>query len=439
PQVRRIRGWLDGLRPPGTEAHMRGRLVRAWEGWCSATPDSGRAGELGKEARVGGHGLIAVEAQVLRGLHELAEGNVDGGVTSIRRACRMARVEGAPDLEVLSGIALARARRFQGRPQLALRILRTLSPHAPPSWRRWICWEAVLGGARFPGGRDDRSILGALLRTVDRSETGAGVAAEPRELNAFAAFALEARQAAALLAVRATTDAPKSVAAWLDGQDVELPLQLHGLAFAGRTNEADESCAMLLVRPGKAARRVLARAIPLAQVEYGVDETPASSPTRPRTDAGLAMLAAADGAMTVPDYFEAAYEYTFERALHGSMLNMHVKRMRERLGEAAQLIRESDTLELRPAHTFLLRDPAWEPSIEDRLLSALAQRQGQSASDLAKRLRTPLRTVQRLLSELQVEAGVSQTKEGRSITYAVEDTTFSEPTRSRHFDSVLET
>lgn len=417
-------------------------LSVAWEAWVLGTPDAAAVEALAHKARERGDAKVAVEAQVLRGLHEMAEGLVADAVQTLRRASRMARVEGVPNLEVLSGIALARARRFQGRPQLALRILRAVAPHAPPPWNRWLSWEAALSGARFGGGRGDPSVLGALLRACDASEEGRvddsrmSLAGLVTGSESFLALRDEALAAAALLSVGEYVEPSPDVAAWIRSEVSDVPPSLRGFIFASHIDDGGESCALLLAPVGGSARRVLARSLSLA-VALGLDAVPAAAPTHPRTDAGLATLAFEEAALPLETYFETVYEYTFDPSVHRSMVNMHVKRMRERVGASAGIEREGDTIALRVARPLILRDARCEETIEDRVLGVLARSDAKSASELARELKIPLRTVQRILRELQVDAGVEQKKEGRKVRYAVEDTTFSEPTRTRRFDAVI--
>lgn len=423
-------------------------LSAAWESWALGRPNAAAVAALALQGRERGNAKVVVEAQVIRGLHELAQSHVADAVQTLRRASRMARVEGVPNLEVLSGLALARARRFQGRPQLALRILRAVAPHTPPPWRRWLSWEAALSGARFASGRGDASVLGALLRACDASEEGQLDSSQVclRSLMAaaesFAAFRHEARTAAALLSVSGYAagendhEAPVEVGAWIRSEVSDVPAAFRGFIFAGHIEEGGESCALLLAPVDGGARRILARSVRLA-VALGYDAASAAAPTHPRTDSGLATLASEEGVLPLKTYFEQVYDYPFDSGVHRSMVNMHVKRMRERVAESAGIERDGDTIALRVNRPLILRDARCEETIEDRVLGVLARSDAKSASELARELKIPLRTVQRILRELQVDAGVEQQKEGRKIRYAVEDTTFSEPTRTRRFDAVL--
>ncbi|MFK8002014.1 MAG: winged helix-turn-helix domain-containing protein [Polyangiales bacterium] len=427
---------------PGACDELALGVSAAWEAWVLGAPNAESVEALALQGRARGDAQVAVEAQVLRGLHELALRRVADAVQTLRRASRMARVEGVPNLEVLAGIALARARRFQGRPQLALRILRAVAPHAPPPWRRWLSWEAALSGARFAGGRADATILGALLRACDASEQGhadgsrVSLESLSKGAESFAALSQEARAAAALLSVGECTDAPADVAAWIRSEVSEVPPAFRGFIFASHIEEAGESCALLLAPTQGSARRVLARSVRLAMA-LGYDADSAAAPTHPRTDSGLATLAFGRGALPLGVYFEQVYEYPFDSGVHRSMVNMHVKRMRERVGESAGIERDGDTIALHIKRPLILRDARCEETIEDRVLGVLARSDAKSASELARELKIPLRTVQRILRELQVDAGVEQHKEGRKVRYAVEDTTFSEPTRTRRFAAVI--
>jgi predicted ArsR family transcriptional regulator len=66
--------------------------------------------------------------------------------------------------------------------------------------------------------------------------------------------------------------------------------------------------------------------------------------------------------------------------------------------------------------------------MQDRLLRAIASRGGATAQDVAKAVGVSLRVAQQALADLSADGSCLATKEGRKVRYAVEDTTFSEPT-----------
>lgn len=138
--------------------------------------------------------------------------------------------------------------------------------------------------------------------------------------------------------------------------------------------------------------------------------------------------------MAVPAYFEGVYGYPYEPGLHGTMLlGMHIKRMRERLGDAAELERRDGRLTLRARRSFVLRDPRAQESLGQRA-PAGARPRG-AARRPGARARARRRTLQRELKELVLGEGLVRARQGRAVVYQLEDTTFSEPTRSRRFEA----
>ncbi|MEM9191901.1 MAG: hypothetical protein AAGF12_22200 [Myxococcota bacterium] len=423
-------------------ARLHEPLTRAWLSWVSGEMPQLDLAELGRHARAQQLADVVIEAQVLEALLHLSRDEIEAATAAARRASRMARSEGLPDGEILASLVLARIRRFQSQSHLSLRILAGLVPHAPPRWRPWIQWEAVLAGALSVRGVRPESLAGALITLTEAVRSGR-IDETTRATHALISRAgdavplrRDALTAAALLAPEEVQD--DAIERWRSGETAELPRGIAGFAFASATDPRQESaCARVVVPVEGPARRIVALATALAIETYRADAAPSAGPTRPRTDTGLSTLALAAHPVDASDYFRRVYEFSYEAATHRAMLNMHVKRMRERLGDTAEIDRDDGTLRLSPRRPLVLRDPRCEEPLAQRTLRILAVAGRQSANHLAAQLKVPLRTVQRILRDLHADAGVVQVKEGRAVSYQIEDTTFSEPTRSRRFDTDL--
>ncbi len=141
--------------------------------------------------------------------------------------------------------------------------------------------------------------------------------------------------------------------------------------------------------------------------------------------------------MRVPDYFAEVYGYPFDTATHGAVLTMHGHRMRERVGDSAEVLRENGELWLVASRAIVLRDPRCEEPMPQRVLRVLATGGPVGSKELARTLGVPVRTIQKTLKELHADDDLVLVKDGRLVLYVVEDTTFSEPTRSRRFGGDL--
>lgn len=417
-------------------------ISMGWLAWCRGEDSTESLAHVGPIARSADLPELVIEAKALEALHQLALGDVASATKAARLASRMARTEGIPDAEVLANIVLARVRRFQNKPHLALLILARLAPHAPPRWRPWMEWEAVLAGALSVRAGDTESAANALVRLADAARAGdqkrAAEFAEvlTRRTAAMQPLADDASDARSLLFAEARAEG--NADAWKRGTELECPPGIAGLVFAGAGPAANDSaCAHVLVVPGSEARRLPAIAAPLAAAWAGANMAPAEGPTRPRSDEGLSVLALAGAPVETSTYFQQVYGFAFDNAIHASTLSMHLQRMRERLGAAGDVERLEGAIALKPHEPLLLRDPRCEEPLAQRVLRIIATTGRRGAGDLAKELGMPLRTIQRALKELHAGEDVVLVKKGRSVGYQVEDTTFSEPTRSRKFEGGL--
>jgi len=138
----------------------------------------------------------------------------------------------------------------------------------------------------------------------------------------------------------------------------------------------------------------------------------------------------ADG-VELTEAFERVYGFAFDPSVHDGVFRVLLHRVRGALEGVAEVEREGDRLALAVAQPLRLPEPRSEPPFGDRILRVIAANPGKTARELAERSGTTVRAVQRAL-RLLVETGACKSERvGRAVIYAVEDTTFSEPTHFR--------
>lgn len=424
-----------------------------------------------------------IESTVLRALLALSTGSTDDAVDMARRASRMAQSESLPQLEYLANVTLARVRRYSGRPHLALHILAALSRVAPSAWQGWIGWEMLLGGGE--GTRQDATgpepfdapamiaerHLGALLAAARGGDREVFVKAAAALEKSAAVWPDLLREVQSLLAALdpVRESIPDAAISWSRGETATIPSGLHGVGIpqgsgpetegatafvvawpggssgtssgAGETGSSRRWAARRFLRPGLAfvpTARVLARDSAKA-VAGGV-----------RTETGIAALALAGEAGTTREvFFRSVYGFPFVAHRHQAVLDVLCHRMRNLLGDAGEVRRNSgeaagaaaandaDGEQLAPqgpSLALVLRMPIVVPDMRcalptaDRVLRALATLGTTSASTAADSLRMPLRTVQAVLQQLVAEGACRIERDGRRVAYKIEDTTFTEVT-----------
>ena len=384
-----------------------------------------------------------VESQALIALAALSSGDAPVAVRSARRASRMARTEGLIYPEILANLVLARVRRHQNAPHLALRIAQALGRHAPFVWRGWLAWEMGLSGGNVslprPEGPLERAaaVLGHLVSTLAREEPRPRAALARLRTSVLDNPVLEGDTNLLVGAFDPTADCPDlATRAWRAGERDAPPAGTAGLVFyrAGQLMTATVCWAYVAEQDGV---RVAAR-FPDALIATIVEDTGAhivgpQDKAKTRLETGLATLAFAAEGLDTNSYFERVYGYPFEREVHWSVLNTHIHRLRSYVGDHAAIIRDDDRLRLDVTGPIIIRDPRSRELIGQRALRVLASLGRASAKELAVALGVPLRTVQRVVADLVEDDTVSHEKVGRVVVYAVEDTTFSEATASRSF------
>jgi DNA-binding MarR family transcriptional regulator len=151
-----------------------------------------------------------------------------------------------------------------------------------------------------------------------------------------------------------------------------------------------------------------------------------------RTDIGLAVLLLA-GREGLSDevFFRRSYGFNFRTKAHRGALDVLKHRLRTMLEDREGL--ELQRLDGRNvvAGTLCAADPRCTQPPGDRALRHLVASGRCSAKDLSARLGISLRSAQQVLKQLVKDGACHVAKDGRTVRYYVEDTTFSEPTQAR--------
>lgn len=415
-----------------------------------------------------------IESTVLRALLALSSGDTDPAVELARRASRMAQAESLPQLEYLANLTLARVRRYSGRPHLALHILVALSRVAPPLWTGWIAWEIILAGGEpadlRPAHWAKRGSAPSEAAGLERAVAETPALAAARELDGFlrvvregdrGSFARKAEELRAhaecwwdlaqesetlLAAVDGLRDrAPARLEPWRRGDTTNIPCGLHAIGIPrGADLETETATAFVLAGVGMKGRRVLRPGLALApEARVLTRESAKNAAAGVRTETGIAALAlAGPGGLSREDFFRIVYGFPFVPHRHQAVLDVLCHRMRNLLGDAGELRRDGGesngagagsggggpSLALILNETIVVPDMRCALPTSDRVLRALATLGTTSASDAAESLRMPLRTVQAVLQQLVAEGACTVEREGRRVSYRIEDTTFTEVT-----------
>jgi hypothetical protein len=371
------------------------------------------------ELSEGGDPDAVVDRTALRALELSDGGSSEEALATARRASRMARTEGAPQREYFANLVLARVRRIDGHTHLAQRILRAIARVAPDAWHDWLALELALAGAGDParGSGTPASEAAALLASLTGHRATARVAALAREVPFLAA---DLETALALVdPERPIADLDGDLRAWASGERDEVP---RGLVHLGGV--ADEGAPAIVVAiPGREARRYSRRALGFLRIERVLPE--------PGRIEGLtaALLLAGSRGLDEPSLFERVYGFRFRPGTHAGALRVALSRARRAVPELS-LDREGDRIVASVRAPIAVADPRCTRSMNDRVLHLIATRRGASAREVAELLDIPLRNAQRALASLADDGWCDRVGRGPSTTYAVEDTTFQEPTRS---------
>lgn len=361
-----------------------------------AVEDGPLADAEGLAARSGLAALV-VDVAATRAFAALSRVEPEGARHHARRAVRMSRTEELTNQQYLAGVALARVRRFEQQPHMAIRILTALHRVAPPPFRGWVEHELRMAGEHsfWPEGR-----LAAARRLAECA---------PSE---FVRADLDA-----LIGLLDPDAGSPELAPWRTGLSDRVPRGLLAVEPA-----ISEHHAHVLLSPD-GVTRVLASAPAAAAFELVHSSRPG------RLETALAVLAFASSPPAAEAFFEEVYGFAFEAAVHRGALEVLVHRLRDMLEDRAEILRDRGTIALRVHRPFAVPDPRVKRSLDDAVLRSLAQRPGATAKESAAHAGAPLRSVQHALKRLVEEGACEAKKQGRVVCYRVEDTTFTEPTR----------
>ena len=420
------------------------RLATAWlhAMWLARASSPTAIERLAQDARGAGLAGAAIEAQSLVAFDALARGDLERATESARRASRMARVEGLLYPEILANLVLARVRRHQNAPHLAVRILNAVARHAPPLWDDWIAWELTLSGLPRAATQTGplakmRNGLTRVVEALATDEPSTSTLSELLRTAREADHKTIASDLERLLVVTTSADAADTDAlAWRRGERDAPPAGTAGLVFLRSFGDDESSASYVLVSPNDNARRVAAPRVAAIAKQTGATVLGADQKPHARLDTGLAMLAFRPAGFGIAEYVTKLFGYPYEHDLHAAIVNSHVHRLRARVGSSAEIARDGDRITMNVFGPTLVRDPRSQESVTGRALRALARPGGMTAKDLARELHVPLRTIQRVVGELVEDETLSSAQRGRTVVYRVEDTTFSEATTTRTFPPI---
>ncbi|MEZ4338547.1 MAG: winged helix-turn-helix domain-containing protein [Sandaracinaceae bacterium] len=412
-----LEAWRGAIRDADGLPALRAEARSAWLGGRRDALEV-TAEALLEAASAARDAAATVEAHLLRALAALEADRAEDALASARRASRMARTEELLEQEYLANLVLARARRFTGAPHLASTILEALAVVVPAPFRGWLAWErALVAGVAPTGAPSVAAHLGHLLAAAE-----AGDLEGFRDAAAVAAVALEGRAPLIREVERlrgavdpdAVVEGDAPLARWRRGEDPKLPLRF-----------GCEPGAAVLVRPGARSRRVLTVGAALAH-----------GPTvegQARTLGCLAALAlAGDDGLAAAELFEGLYGFGYDAAKHAGTMQTLLRRAGAALEGHGELCRDGERVRLEVARPIAIPDPRCVPELDEQVLIELARGRGRlAARDVADALKVSLRTVQSALRRLGEEGACRKETDGGRVCYAVEDTTFSEPTLHR--------
>jgi len=370
-----------------------------------------------------------VHAAALRALHlSRNHSRLHDAVEIARRASRMARTEAQPEMEYLAHLILARVRRLSGRPYLATRILSALSRYAPPAWHRWIGWElcmsAGLSAPEQDWGPPASLLRRALTHAVGGEREGWAECIRALRRETWPLVAHDVAQLVAVVDVHEQGE-DATIQQWSHGEIDAPPNGLLGLASG--ENIGSLACIVTQGNGDRQPRRILRLGAGLAQTDDSVELEPTHRRSA-RVDRMLAVLALRPAGLEFGAVFRAVWGFKFVESVHSEAFEVTLHRARERLGEHARIDRAEGSLCLVASKRLLVPDPRCTPDVDERLLQHVASHGSVNARDAARALGMSLRAVQSALKDLVESGACERRRDGRSIVYGVEDTTFREPT-----------
>lgn len=316
-------------------------------------------------------------------------------LAAVRGAALQARSEGFVEYELFASLLLARSRRLEQRPHLSRAILNALRRSYPEPWSDWVEAEHIFAGMPT---HHARSSTGAYLLDLYQQ-----TASPPRDLGRFS----EEARAVALMLGR------------LDEKHRSMPLP-YGVRDAMVASPSFD----LVLQP---SRPPFIR-FPSAREGERVINALALGP-RPAN--GLVTLVEADPTgIEFNTWFRRAFGFAYQSTQHSELARVTLHRMRKVLEGAAAIDRDGDRLRLRADQPLLFAHPDAAETLEQRVLFQLGLGPA-SSEELAKRLNASRRSVQLVLQQLTDAEICASARDGRSVNYQLEDTSFAELTTDR--------
>ncbi len=419
----------------GCEEAIRATTAAAWSGIATGRQlDDHPLHEAERDARRPGLADVVINIAGLRALAWEHKGALDDALECARRAARMGRTEKLPQSEYFVGVILARVRRLTGRPYLATRIAAALHRFASSPWWPWIEWEGCLAGGLSTTAIETTDGPAMLLRRVlvhaqagDRAAFDAASQELADATQGFAPLRRDSDRLLAALDVRCDLEAADGlVRRWCRGDSPfePPPFGLAGLIGAEAVHAGN--VATVIVRPASPGRRVLriARALTATDGAAPLDDDHVG---RPEALSCALALAGPEG-LDDGELFRRAYGFNYVPTLHRGTFDVALHRARARVAGRGQIERVAGRVRLCAYQPFTVPDPRTMLAADELVLRKLADVGEVAARELAGLLGMPLRTVQSSLRKL-VDGGACQLRrDGRRIVYAIEDTTFQEPT-----------
>ncbi|MEM9188157.1 MAG: hypothetical protein AAGF12_03220 [Myxococcota bacterium] len=409
-------------------------VARSWGRIAQGLPALPDLREVEARARRAGHADRTIEAAVVRAFSAELDGNMEEALTLSRRASRMARSESLPQLEFLAHLSLARARRILGKPHLTSRIVAGLVKVVTPPWHAWLGWESVLAQGTAKGVLEG-TLTEGLIETLAACRSGDAYRfAETRRrvwrrAQGFAPCANDFRHLLAAIDPFADLEtAPRSVGEFCRGEVNEVPRGLQGISGSA----SGGAQVFVWSIPGVSPRRVLGPGATLTLAAHPDGAKIDADGKQLRTDSTIAvLLLAGPEGMDELALFRVIYGFDYEPARHQSVRGVLYGRIKKRLGDAGEFVRENGCVRIEH-RGILVADPRCDPPPEHRILLALARLKRAGAKDVAVELGIPLRTAQEALRRLSSDGALRSERAARGLHYILEDTTFSEPTRQTH-------
>lgn len=397
---------IDDLLPALAPAD-RGWIC-AWRDALLGVAEPDELAQLRAAARKDQRPDLVVELTCFEALALAERGEFQEALAAARRAARMALTEAIVEPALLAGVVLARVRRLVGDPHLGAHILGSLERMANPRWHDWLSAEQHL----VVGSLASQRFAAAKSRPVPWFETATSG-------KTSVCPGLLAPDVAALSELCAGHAVSPDLQAFASGTSHVIPRGLHGLAAASMGDVAwihwTPNGSTRFLSPGLRGRGPVARLEPTARAS--------------RSDTFLASIALASKSQPEEALFHMVFGFDYVAELHASTWRLALHRANKRLGSLGEVVRIESGLSLRSPGPFLLADPRCSVGVEDRVLLHVASGKENSARAISEALGVSLRSAQGALESLVKEGLCKRSREGNAVAYAIEDTTFHEPTQ----------